>query len=187
MKAVGLRGAVAVFNAVKPGQVGAGLRRGDDIVGRDHIVHHTQLEKFDNRAVSAQEVNRVHHGFFHIRIEVFCEIQIFLWHTDADTVKVASQGIQKLFRLPFHGGRIFWIVAHEHIQKSRAVRRISCHRSDLIQRGGIGNQAITGNGSVGGFDARNAAVSGGLTDGTAGVGTQGRKGFSCRYSRTGTT
>ena len=187
MKAVGLRGAVAVFDAVKPGQVGAGLRRGDDIVGRDHIVHHTQLEKFDNRAVSAQEVNRVHHGFFHIRIKVFCEIQIFLWNADADAVKIAFQGIQEIFRLSLHGGGILGVIAHDHIQKNRAVRRISCHRSDLIQRGGIGNQAITGNGSVGRFDARNAAVSGGLTDGTAGVGTQGRKGFSCRYSRTGTT
>ncbi len=53
-----------------------------------------------------------------------------------------------------------------------AVGHILCHRSDLVKRRAVGNQSVTGYGSVGRLDTGDAAEGAGLTDGTACIGTK---------------
>ncbi len=65
-----------------------------------------------------------------------------------------------------------------------------CHvlrqRSDLVQRGTIGDQSITGYRSIGGLHADDSAIGCRLSNGTAGIGAQCCKTFLRCYCRRGT-
>ena len=65
-------------------------------------------------------------------------------------------------------------------------RYILRHRSDLVQGRTVGDQAVTGNGSVGRLNAGDAAEGTWLADGTAGIGTQSEEALIGCYCRAGT-
>ena len=73
----------------------------------------------------------------------------------------------------FHGCRILFIIGSNCFQDRCAVCHIFCHRSDLIQRRTIGDQSVTGNGSVRRFDTGYSTERTRLTDGSAGIRTKG--------------
>ena len=62
---------------------------------------------------------------------------------------------------------------------------ILCHRSDLIQRGTVGDESVTGYRSVGWLQSGHAAEGTGLTDRSAGIGAKGREALVCRYRAAG--
>ena len=71
-------------------------------------------------------------------------------------------------------------------QHSGTVCHILGQRSDLVQRGTISDQSVTGYRSVGGFHADHPAIGCRLSDGTAGIGAQCCKTFLRCYCRRGT-
>ena len=76
------------------------------------------------------------------------------------------------------------------LQYGGTVRHVLRQRSDLVQRGTISNQSVTGYRSVGRFHADDSAIRCGLSNGTAGIGTQCCKAFfrcHCRCRAAGGT
>ena len=69
------------------------------------------------------------------------------------------------------------------LQYGGTVRHVLRQRSDLVQRGTISNQSVTGYRSVGGLHADDSAIRCGLSNGTAGIGTQCCKAFLRCYCR----
>jgi hypothetical protein len=67
------------------------------------------------------------------------------------------------------GGRVSGILAGDHLQQQSAVIDVSAKRSDLIQGGGVGDQARSGRRAVGRFKADDAAERRRLPNGAAGV------------------
>ena len=72
------------------------------------------------------------------------------------------------------------------LKKCRTVCNIFSNRSDLVQRGCVGNQSVTGYCTIGRFDSGNTAVGTWLTDGTTSIGAKCQVSFPCCHCRTGT-
>ena len=74
----------------------------------------------------------------------------------------------------------------DRLQHRGTVCHVLSQRSDLIQRGTISDQSVTGDRSVSRFHTDHPAIGCWLSDGTAGIGAQCRKTFLRCYCRRGT-
>ena len=78
----------------------------------------------------------------------------------------------------------------DRLQHRGTVCHVLRQRSNLIQGGTISNQSVTGYSSIGGLHADDSAIGCGLSNGTAGIGTQCCKAFfrcHCRCRAAGGT
>src|SRR5690606_28406725 len=80
------------------------------------------------------------------------------------------------------GGRVVARVEPgQHVQQHGGVGDGGGEGADLIERGGVGDEAVTRDPAVGRLHADDAAAGGGLADGSAGVGTQGDRNRARRH------
>ena len=183
MKSLVLFCTEAVLHTVKALQIGAGLCAGNDVVGRDHIFCCLHGEKFYHCTHLSKALQRIHKGLFYLRVQSLGKI--FLRHAEFHSHDLICHGRGESKILSLHGSAVFCIVSGNDLKECRTVRNIFSNRSDLVQRGCIGNQSVTGYCSVGRFDSGNTAVGAWLTDGTAGIRTQCQVSLSCCHCRTG--
>lgn len=180
---VGAFTAMAEPDAVITTQVGAGFRRGDEVIGGQSIlrVRHGYFDQFS--AHGDQFVNgatdRRFDGRFHAGHEIFAgqaDLQAF----DARAQVFRIVGNRRVDR-----GRIAAVMAADRPEHQCAVPDIFRKRSDLVERGRIGNQAVARNPSVGRFQADYSAISRRHADRPAGVGTERPNRFARRHRRAG--
>ena len=76
-------------------------------------------------------------------------------------------------------GGVFVIEAGEGVQQQGQVFGRGGHKACLVEAGGEGDHAPARDAAIGGFNTADAAETGGLADGTAGVGG------CCRWCQTG--
>ena len=83
-----------------------------------------------------------------------------------------AQGGRVIRRAGRHRGGVRRVVAGDRVQQERGVPDAARERADLVEGGGIRDQAVARHAAVGGLDADHAAVRGRLPDRTAGVRAQ---------------
>lgn len=81
------------------------------------------------------------------------------------------------------GGGVLGVVPGDGLEQDGGVFHRLSHGADLVQGGGKGHQTVAGDAPVGGLEAYDAAVTGGLPDGAARIGSQRGNGRSRRYRR----
>ena len=185
MKSLVLFCTETVLHAVKTLQVGAGLCAGDDVVGRDHIFCCLHGEKFYHCTHLGKAFQCIHKCLFYLRVQAFGKI--FLGHTEFHSHDLICHGRGEIKILSLHGSAVLCIVSGNDLKKCRTVRNVFSNRSNLVQRGCIGNQSVTRYGTVGWLDSGNTTVGTWLTDRTAGIRTKCQVSFPCCHCRTGTT
>ena len=85
-----------------------------------------------------------------------------------------------------NGGGIALVVSADHFLQQGRVEHRTGARADLVERGGHGDRAETGDAAVGRLDADGTGQRARLADGAAGVGTQGERSFECGHCGCGT-
>ena len=70
-----------------------------------------------------------------------------------------------------------------HVHQVRTIFGSACHGACLVEAGGVGDHAVTGNPPVGGLQAGNAAERRWLANGTTGIGTHGCRHKPCCHCR----
>ena len=103
---------------------------------------------------------------------------VFGGHADGEALDPFTQVGGEIGVFPVGAGGVHLIVAAEDVVQHGHILHGASHGANLVQGGGKGNQAVAGNRTISGFEAHNAAVSGRLPDGAAGVGTQSQ----CRHA-----
>ncbi len=89
---------------------------------------------------------------------------------------------EKVFSMAWKRCRIMRIVSSDDLHSHGDIFCRSGERANLIQRGGEGDQTITGNMAVGGFEANNSAQRSWLPDRTSRVASKSKRNKSRSYS-----
>ena len=109
-----------------------------------------------------------------------------LGNANAQTRQVIPQSLGSLWIMGWHAGSIVGVLSTDGIEQVRYILHAASHRANLIQRGSKRHQAVAAYRAIGGLQANNTAISGRLTDRTAGIAAQGHHRFSRCYRRRGT-
>ncbi|MNC14486.1 hypothetical protein D3C75_622640 [compost metagenome] len=121
------------------------------------------------------------HRFFHSR--VYARTQVFLGHRDAQALYISGQCGHIIGNLHVQGGGVLAVMPGNRLEYIGGVLHIFGQGTDLVQRRSKSHQAVTGNQAVGGLQAHNAAIGGGLPDGAACIRTQGEIDLACGNCR----
>ncbi len=108
--------------------------------------------------------------FLYVRVEARDEV--FLRQADLQPFHIPDQGLRVVRHRHIDAGGILGVVPGNGAEHDGAVGHIAGQGPDLIQGGGVGDDAVAGNPAIGGFQADAAAVGCGLADGAAGVGAE---------------
>ena len=137
---VRLRRFVAVFNAVKPGQIGAGLGAGDNIISGNGVLHNGERKDLYRGAQIGQCVGSGTHSGGHLRVNTLAEV--ILRNTDLLALHIlgAPHSVQ-IQPAAGHRGAVLGILAPDHIKHRRHIRCRTGNGPNLIQRRSIMNKA----------------------------------------------
>ncbi len=172
------RCAETVAYAVIAGQVRAGFCRRDDVVHRDAAIDMRNGNVYDFSAFGFIEFQSGFDGCFGFFFDAFAEE--FLRYAYLHALHVADESLLVVLLFLRNGSGIFRVMAGDRIENDSRVGDILYQRSDLVQRGGECQKAVTGNEAISRFQTYDAIERRRLTDGSAGVGTQRPDGFgSC--------
>ena len=166
----GVRRTVAVAHAVEARQVGAGLGRGDDVVGRQGVfgVRQADLD------AGCAELFDEGHGGFEARQHAGLDARRHVLGGNAEAQAVETFGGGQLdLAGQGHRRRVAGVVTGDAAQQQGAVVDRARERPDLVERAREGDEAVARHGAVGGLHAHDAAQRRRLADGAAGVGAQG--------------
>jgi len=189
VQAVVLRGAIAVAHAVEAGQVGAGLGRGDDVVGRHRQLHVGQAHFHHLGTEGLVLLDGGLDGGHHGGVTAFAEELLGQADLEAGQGLGGSRGVQfpgVVLHRAFQAGGILGVEAGHGVEQEAAILGGAGHGAGLVEGGGEGDHAPAGNHAVGGLQAGEVAQGGGLADGAAGVGAGGGGGQAGRHGGGGT-
>ena len=166
----GVGGAVAVADAVEAGEVGGGFGRGDDVVGGDGVFGVGQGNFHQLGTLGGEGLD----GFFDLGADagVDAVAEIFLRDAEFEAFHAVVERGEVVGHRDVEAGGVRGIEAGDGLQDERGVFDRLRERADLVERRGEGDEAVAGNAAVGGFQADDAAMRGGLADGAAGVGAE---------------
>ncbi len=177
-------GAVAVAHTVVAAQVGAGLGRGDDVVGRNGQLGARQIDVEQGSTQPLALAQGGAHGGQHVGVAAGAKK--FARQADAQPLQrlggagtgpgLAEQpGV--VFGRVLQAGRVaVWVGPGHGREQQGAVEGAARHRAGLVEAGGVGHQPVARAAPVAGLDAGDAAKAGGLADRAAGVGAGGGRG-----------
>ncbi len=115
----------------------------------------------------------------------------FLDETDLQSLQVALQtftgGLHRRTRAFRNGGGITLVVAADHFLQQCRIKHGTGARTDLVERGGHGDGAETGDAAIGRLDADGTGQRARLANGAAGIGAQCERGFERGHRSRGTT
>ena len=164
--------AVAEAHAVETRQVGAGLGRGDHVVGRDGVLHVRQRDVLDGGAELFQLLDHGHDLLANARVQAGTEV--LLGQADTQAGERLGQGCQVVIDRLIDAGRILGVETSHGAEQQRTVLGGAGQRAALIEAGGIGDHAPARDAAVGRLDAGEVGQCGRLADRAAGVGTGSR-------------
>ena len=166
--------AVAETYAVKAGQVGTRLCHGHDIIGGDSSLGVGKADFDDLAALLPGAVDDAVDDGADIVGKAAAEE--FLRNADAVPLQGSGSAARGVIGHSLgRTGGIPVIMARDNGKNAGAVLGGSGQRANLIERGAIGNKAVTGNTAVRGLDSHAPAEGSRLTDGAARIRTERRK------------
>ena len=175
-------GAIAILNAVVAGQVGAGLRRGDHVVGGDAVVEAGAAQLHQLAAQGLQLLGRGQHRRLHLGIQAR-RLEALADQTHLQARHRLLQGGPVIGHRCLEAGGIAAIRPGDHLQQLGCISHRTGKRPHLVEGTGKGHQAVAADAAVGGLEPHHAAEGGGLANRAAGVGTQGGDALPSRHGR----
>ncbi len=179
-RGVGRVDSQAVAHPVVAGEVGGGLPRRDEVVGREPEGDLGHRDLLDPRAGRGERVGRLAHPGRDIgigRVEELGE------HADPESVDPVLDAREDRRDRLVERRRVAGIVAADHVEEQRGVGDRGRERADLVERAGEGDQAVAGDRSVGRLHPDHAAERGRLADRAAGVGAERERHETGRHRR----
>ena len=179
-----LSGAEAVLHAVVAGEVGARLRRGDDVVDGQTVLACGEARPRctspppPRRPGSPRRTAASTSGSIPA-------IKYSFGMPDCPSLDPLAQELPVIGDLLRHRGRFPRVVAGDDVHQDGAVLHILREGADLVQRRGKGDQAEAGDPAVGRLHPDDAAEGRRLADGAARVGTERGDAFVGRHRRRG--
>jgi len=172
---------MAETDPVVAGQVGAGLGRGDDVIGRYPITGMGQGNLHHLGTRLAQGRNAVPYRRLDLGVKSF--LKVLAGNPHPQPFDPGGQGGRVIPHRPIHRGGIAAVIATDGLQEDGAIADILAHRPQLVEGRGVGNQTIAGDPPIGGFQTDDPAVRGGLADRAASIGAQGAETLIGRHRR----
>jgi len=164
-------GAVAVVDAIVAGEIAGGFGGGNDVIGGDAILGVRERDIDKGCALGFVPLDGGLDRGFDFRVHAF-DVEEFLGESDAEALQRGVE-IGEIIGGGFGpAGGIAGIVAGDDLKEEGGVFDGEGHGADLIEGGGEGDEAVTGDEAIRWLEADDAAEGSGLADRAAGIGTQ---------------
>ena len=180
--------ALAVADAVVALEVRRSLSRRDEVVRGDRVLRVRQGDLDDFRAELLILLDGRAHSLLDFRVHALDKV--LLRQADLEALDVLDEGLRVVRHRCGTRRGVHLIVARDDVEQVRAVRDVARQRADLVERGRIGDETVARDAAVRRLHADDTAIRCGLSNGTAGIGTQCCKAFlrcHCRCRAAGGT